>query len=835
MGMKSYGRIAITNINKVGTLSVNPTCNMPLQVIYNPDDSSYIPDWSKTNLEVKPIVYFDGTLLNSDYTVTFKKKDGSSDPVTITATSGVEAVKNNVLTVSNNVLEDSNSGIITYLMDVSYTEPKTKVTLNSVASLSFSLIKNSETVKYANISGENVFLYNSKQQIQGSNSLTLEGTVTGVTISAWKYRNSNGEWTDYPTTHNESISGNSLVVYESDSVFINDKAVIKLVTSDSSIYDIITVTKIRDGAAGGNSISCVLSNESHVVPADSDGTAITLNGAETQVFIYEGGLDVTADWDISYSVSDPSKMSVQYNSSDGKYIVASMDPSLDCGYVTFTCTKSDGTTAPLTAKFTVTKIKAGLNGENAVMYYIRPNTVAINKTEAGVFTPGKAIFQAKKRVGNSNETNYSGRFVIFESTVTNPTDSDWIEKVKSTTDETYKQYTPSSTTRAIKCLLLPAGSTSTDESDALDYQTVIVSYDGDKGADGATGEGGLSVILGNEAEIITCDTGALVSQDQTITIPYTVYKGLTKVAGSATISGSLPSGMTLIGTTNASESAAGVVTLKAAKGANLGGTSVMKGEINILITVDSVQETKKFVWSKSVRAKDGSNAIILQSYAPNGNVIINKTNSVTIATMLVDGSTIVESGVTYVWYRFDGSDYAVISGQTSSTLTVTPDMVDSMASFKCTATYNSYTYDTYYVVTDRSDPYEVVPYSSIGTQLVNNDKPGAIFTRVMQNGSEVDPLKTNIFSTTAPSSPSSGDFYYHLDNSAKTCTLMKYNGSTWEAASGSDLPKLNYKYFKLDSTGNAIDITTPWKTGKAIYFDNTDSDPTLDLMVEVSD
>ena len=77
--MKSYGKIAITNITKVGTLMVTPTCNMPLVVVYNPDTNQYNPLWSEGNkLIIKPVVVFDGTQLEpSSYNVEFKKQYGT--------------------------------------------------------------------------------------------------------------------------------------------------------------------------------------------------------------------------------------------------------------------------------------------------------------------------------------------------------------------------------------------------------------------------------------------------------------------------------------------------------------------------------------------------------------------------------------------------------------------------------------------------------------------------------------------------------------------------------------------------------------------------------------
>ena len=106
-------------------------------------------------------------------------------------------------------------------------------------------------------------------------------------------------------------------------------------------------------------------------------------------------------------------------------------------------------------------------------------------------------------------------------------------------------------------------------------------------------------------------------------------------------------------------------------------------------------------------------------------------------------------------------------------------MVDGVASFKCTATYGGKNYIAYWCVTDKSDPVQLQLFSTIGDKIVNSQGVGAIYAIALRNGDEIDPIKTTIFSTTAPSNPTTGDFYYKLNSSAKTVTLMKYNGSVW--------------------------------------------------------
>ena len=91
--------------------------------------------------------------------------------------------------------------------------------------------------------------------------------------------------------------------------------------------------------------------------------------------------------------------------------------------------------------------------------------------------------------------------------------------------------------------------------------------------------------------------------------------------------------------------------------------------------------------------------------------------------------------------------------------------------------------------------------------------------------------------TSAPASPSSGDFYYYLDTTNRTVTLKKFNGSSWANATGADLPSGTYAWSWRDKDGNPVtsvnSITLP-TTGKAVYIDGAVIDTKIIADVEVT-
>ena len=135
--------------------------------------------------------------------------------------------------------------------------------------------------------------------------------------------------------------------------------------------------------------------------------------------------------------------------------------------------------------------------------------------------------------------------------------------------------------------------------------------------------------------------------------------------------------------------------------------------------------------------------------------------------------------------------------------------------------------------TQGTDAAQVVLTSTIGDQLVDSTGRGAVYARVFVGGAEVDPLKTEVFDF---GPPISGEYYYHLDATNKTCVLKKKVNDVWVTAPIEDQPIYTYTWTFRDKNGqpkqyDGMDSITD----KAIYFDASLVDDKLVILCDVSD
>ena len=369
----------------------------------------------------------------------------------------------------------------------------------------------------------------------------------------------------------------------------------------------------------------------------------------------------------------------------------------------------------------------------------------------------------------------------------------------------------------------------TSDADVYDTVTITKIYDGtkgDPGTPGSSGSGGLSVILSNEAQSIPCTSGGAVTAATNVTIPFTAYEGIEQKAATCTV-GTLPSGVTVKSNTPATATAAGSVVLTFAKNSTLGGASVLTGTIPLTFSVSGKSVTKNFAWTKANAGTSGTSAVVFSVYAPNGTIVQNQSGSLTLVTSAYEGATAI-TNATYQWAKYSSGTWANISGATAATLTVQGADIVNIQSYRCTMTYNSKNYVDVITVEDKSDPY-VSEMLSIGGFTVKNNLGGLVpYVIVRTNQREVDPLKGNI-SETAPASPAAGDFWYQIDHTGHTVTLMKYSESAWTAAT--ETQELTYTWYAQDKDGNPITFD---KTGKVIYLSAADIDSILTLQCDVS-
>jgi hypothetical protein len=126
--------------------------------------------------------------------------------------------------------------------------------------------------------------------------------------------------------------------------------------AQDGLTDTITVVKVREGAdgnPGADAIVMVLSNEAHVLAADSSGTVLSYAGASTTVTVYKGIINDTANWTIT-------KADTNCASSLSGTTITVNPLSADTGYVDITATRSGYPTQ--TKRFSLSKSKTGQQG-----------------------------------------------------------------------------------------------------------------------------------------------------------------------------------------------------------------------------------------------------------------------------------------------------------------------------------------------------------------------------------------------------------------------------------------------------------------------------------------
>jgi len=833
--IQAFSSVSVVDLTDVGSINLYCTSNQPLSVIYDPNQNLYTPNWGSSNLKITPVISYNGkplSLTATGLTITFTRKEGSG---TATVLGSNETVSKGILTVNANKISSVASGLLTYICTIEYTDPNTGVPLQAEAFLTYTLISQATELKDVDVTGETVFLYDTTGTLVGSEYITVSARLTNVNMTQWQYQKSDGTYAAFPIVegHNTSITGTTLKVYANENnIWLNNKyAIIKAKTNDDNIYDTIQINKVRDGAAGDAVVSAVLSNENFVVPVKSDGSVTSSSvwaAGSTRIYIYEGGQDVTDSWTITCAKG--TGLSGTYTASSHTFVPSGL--TQDTSSADFTCTKTGYNT--LTKRYNITKQYAGTNGNDAVLYTVEPDYYAMNLSETGIFTPSAVVFTAYQKTGaDLVKTNYSGRFVISETT----DGETYVTKYTSGSNQSSYSYTPSSNTvTGIRCILYASGGTTTE----LDRQTVVITKDGVTGASGTNGSNGVSMWLGNYGDIIPCTTAKKVTAQKDISIPFSAYQGITRVPVTATVA-TLPNDVTVQSNTAGTVNASGLLVLRVAQGSTLG--DLLTGDITITLTAtitdantgstSTTSVDQKYTWTKNIQASNGSNganAVILQLYSEDGGTVSTTKDKTTIKTMLTSGtSSVTPTGVT--WAKFSGTGYTTITGQTGTSITISANDVEDQMWLRCQATYGGKTYTAYYTIDDVSDPYTAYTFATI-EQFKNSQGFGAIYTRVYQNGEEVDPIKSTVFTDTAPTGASNGDFYYHLDTTNKTCILKKYNGSKWNDATEKDT--LTYKYYRLDNSGNAIDTTSAYKDTRCFYIDPSMINGRMQFICDVS-
>ena len=374
----------------------------------------------------------------------------------------------------------------------------------------------------------------------------------------------------------------------------------------------------------------------------------------------------------------------------------------------------------------------------------------------------------------------------------------------------------------------------TSDDNIGDTTSIYKVTDGATGGTGAAGKNASVVFLTNENVTFAANAAGQVASTN-VTCNVVAYTGTTKVTPTVgTVSGAV-SGMTVTkGNATSNE-----IPIKIAVAANstLGGSGQQQGTLSIPVTAP-VSTTLTIRWSKvntGATGASGQNAVVFSIYAPSGTVFINGEGTLPIQVAAYNGSTPITSGATYAWAKYASGSWTTISGQTGSTLTVSGSDVASMASYRCTMTYNGKSYQDVITLTDKTDNYALEIDSTAGEIFKNGVGESLLIARLWQNGSEVDVLKSTTYATAAPSSPATGDFYYKVIKSTPTTALMRYSGSEWVDVTNNATygHAKTYTWYRRDKDGNPLDDGNAFATGKVIFVDGDDVDSKTVFVCEV--
>lgn len=218
------------------------------------------------------------------------------------------------------------------------------------------------SAKVVKVTGETVFKYAAGATTPTPTQVVLTRTLTNTSGGSWQYHNGTA-WTGFSTVQ----TGATLTVTHSmaNTPFAtasNNQMRVRYYINDS-LTDEVTLTKLRDGVDGNDAHTVTLTNESHTVVCENNGTPSSgeLAKAFTDIIVYKGTKAVT-DFTVKEGTGAdaPTGCTISINPTTKRVTVASL--SADSAKATLVVTV-DG--KEFKKIFSITKSKKALDGQSA--------------------------------------------------------------------------------------------------------------------------------------------------------------------------------------------------------------------------------------------------------------------------------------------------------------------------------------------------------------------------------------------------------------------------------------------------------------------------------------
>lgn len=297
--------------------------------------------------------------------------------------------------------------------------------------------------------------------------MTVDGDVIARILTATGV---NADWIKTGALVIKDVNGN--ILFQADmntkKVYIDGSVQIGGGVSLNDIKK--TAEDAKKAAALAKNMTMQLSNEFQSIPVDSDGNYAAFPArVTTRPIVMYGSQNITSE--CSYTISKSDNVTGEWDDANKIYTVTGL--SADTGWVDIQATYIN--TLVITKRFSLAKQYAGRQGENGEAgrtYFIELSSNILKRGQDGYVKPDVLTARAYYRDGQSAvRTAYPGRWLIETST----DGTNYVESVKSTSDETSKSISPNlfSHIVSVRVTLYASGGM----ENVLDTQTVPILVD----------------------------------------------------------------------------------------------------------------------------------------------------------------------------------------------------------------------------------------------------------------------------------------------------------------------------------------------------------------------
>jgi hypothetical protein len=535
------------------------------------------------------------------------------------------------------------------IVDKTYTIVKARAGVDGQTAKLIYLTSNRQTIAYDNtdtiLPSQDIILTVSKQNTTATINWTLQ-TIQGSPLTAATYLSAtSGDTVTMTATHfDAAISGTQGVIITATA---ND--------GGSTFTDSISVIKVRDGVDGTAALTGYLTNEAHVLAAESDGTVTDFTNSGGSFKLFHGTTDVSNA--ASYDVFSETGVDVSINTTTGVYTVDGMVG--DVGSATFEATWSGVTIRKV---YTIVKSRAGVDGSSPKLLSVTSNAQTVVYDSAGTATPPtqSLTFTAVKQ-----NTSASVTWVVKDlNGATRTPLATYLTVAGNTATMSESQFAAArnSTGGVVVSATLTDGITLTDSVSVVRVAS---------GATGAAGADGIVGLLTNEAHTVAADTAGNVSSFSSAGGIFKIFEGSTDLTGSVTVTYSV-------------QASAGVSISIASTGIyTVTGMSAGTGTATLRAVYKGINIDKLYTISKAFAGADGTSPKILtissdrQTITYGGDGAVNPSAQTTTFSAQKQNTT---GTVNWTIKRSDGTvltPATYLSATTGDTVTMTASNFDA--------------------------------------------------------------------------------------------------------------------------------------------------------------